>query len=84
MSKYNMTKNKALKIIKDNTDSKNSSFLEFLHEYGQFNENAYWDLYNALKYVTNRNKDTLSRDLTWNIIKPYERFLLLIGFLLVN
>ena len=76
-----MNKEEAIKIIADNAATENDSFLDFLHERSTFSELAFWKFYNSIKVIgfELRNEESLSRDLTYHIIKTYQYYLLLIG-----
>ena len=77
-----MNNKEAIKIIKDNAESCNNSYLYFMHEQSQFDENAFWELYNAIRYLgfEFEEEETLPRKLTLTIVKAYEWHLLLVGF----
>ncbi|MER2996531.1 Imm41 family immunity protein [Pontibacter populi] len=76
-----MNKEEAKKIIEDNAATENESFLDFIHERWTFNEVAFWKYYNSIKLLAFelRNEESLSRDLTYKIIKSNQYYLLLIG-----
>ncbi len=73
-----MNKNRVLKIINDNANTDNESFMYFLHEQGVFDEKSYWKFYNSIRYLGIENySNELPRELTAKIIKSYEWFLFL-------
>ena len=77
-----MTREEALKIIDDNANVDDNSFLFYIHERNLFDNKAYWRFYNAIRVIGYDccQSDCLSKELTWKIIKTYEWFLLAIGW----
>ena len=66
----------------DNANSENESLLDYTHERQIFNENAFWNFYNAIRQLgfDYSNEAELNRELTLNLIKSYECFLLQVGY----
>src|SRR5688500_11980900 len=77
-----MNIHKATRIIYDNANSDNNSFLYFTHEKSIFDEKAFWTFYNAIRFIgiASFKEEYLQRDLTTKIVKSYGYFLLQIGF----
>ena len=72
----------AIKVIHDNANSNNGSYMDFMHEQSKFDEFSFWEFYNSIRLLGYelRNEDALNRELTAKILKSYEWHLLLIGF----
>tara|TARA_B110001454_G_C12720440_1_gene434465 strand:+ start:4270 stop:4695 length:426 start_codon:yes stop_codon:yes gene_type:complete len=77
-----MNKEEAIAIISDNAKSENNSYMDFMHESAMFDEISFWKFYNSIRLLGFEcsNEDSLSRELTKQILKSYEWHLLLIGF----
>jgi len=68
---------KISKILSDNYNCVDGSFVYYLHEMSKFNETAFWDYYNSLVELTQttKNKGSLDREILHFVCRTYNYIL---------
>ncbi|WP_141505671.1 Imm41 family immunity protein [Paenibacillus luteus] len=64
---------KAVEVLKSNYEGTENSFIYFLHEQNNFNQEAFWDYFNCIVDITDEtsNQNNLNRDLSQMVSKTY-------------
>jgi hypothetical protein len=68
-----MKEDEALKIIQKNGEGKSSSFIHSLHAKSEFSESLFWELYDGIVFLAERDakKEILDRQLSREITRVF-------------
>lgn len=63
--------NYAIGILEDNNQAINHSFIDYLHERGQFNEQAFWEYHDCLVTFSKKKESMHKKDIVNKIIHTH-------------